>query len=711
MSKILGGLDGVLCQMDDILIFGRDTAEHNSRVIAVLKRIEAAGVTLNPEKCEFAKPQVTFLGHVIDESGIHADPNKTTAIINMCPPTSVTELRRFLGMINQLGKFTPNLAQLTQPLRELLSTNTQWLWGPAQAKAFDDIKAEISKQTTLALYTLDAPTKISADASSHGLGAVLLQQFNSQWKPVAFASRSMTETERRYAQIEKEALATTWACEKFASYILGKSITIETDHKPLVPLLGTKSLDSLPPRVLRFRLRLDRFQYTIIHVPGKQLYIADTLSRAPVSQPTMTDSILEMLAEMAASSYIEHLPASSKTLDKYCQAQNSDLVCSLAKSYCSNGWPHKADIQPNLKPFWEKQGELTVQENLLLCGSRIVVPEALQKETLEKLHQGHQGIHRCRLRAQSAVWWPGLMKQIAEVVKKCPECARDTTPNQEPLMSTALPQYPWQRVGTDLFTLDGANYLIMVDYFSRYLEVIKLKTTTSQSVITAMKSIFTRYGIPEVVVSDNGPQFSSSEFTAFSTSYNFSHITSSPHHPRSNGMAERAVKTAKSLLKNSKDHYLSLLSYRATPLPWCKLSPAELLMGRRLRTDVPQTSQSLTPQWPYLSQFQKDDHTFKDKQKHDFDRRHRVRDLPELPDSTDVWVTTNNNPIPGRVVTSAAAPRSFVVQTPSGNIRRNRSHLNIIPNTHTNDQETSQPQNRIQTRSQTGTLIIPPNRL
>ena len=150
MSKIVSGLDEVLCQMDDILIFGCDIAEHISRVTAVLKRIEAVGVTLNLEKCEFAQPQVIFLGHVIDKSGIHADPNKTTAIINMCPPTSVSELRQFLGMINQLGKFTPNLAQLTQPLRELLSTKTQWLWGPAQAKAFDDIKAEISKPTTLA---------------------------------------------------------------------------------------------------------------------------------------------------------------------------------------------------------------------------------------------------------------------------------------------------------------------------------------------------------------------------------------------------------------------------------------------------------------------------------------------------------------------------------------------------------------------------------
>ena len=182
-------------------------------------------------------------------------------------------------MVNQLGKFTPNLAQLTQPLRELLGKNSTWVWGPSQSEAFSLVKEELSKPTTLALYDPEAPTKVSADASSYGLGAVLMQETESNWRPVAYASRSMTETERRYAQIEKEALAITWACEKFSDYILGKPITIETDHKPLVPLLGTKQLDSLPPRVLRFRLRMDRFTYTIFHVPWKK----PQLGRCPLT--------------------------------------------------------------------------------------------------------------------------------------------------------------------------------------------------------------------------------------------------------------------------------------------------------------------------------------------------------------------------------------------------------------------------------------------
>ena len=214
----------------------------------------------------------------------------------MRPPTNVSELRQFLGMANQLGKFTPNLTEITQPLYELLSKSKSWTWGPPQIAAFKLVKEELSRPTTLVLYDPSAPTNISADASVYGLGTVILQKFVS-WKPVAFASRSMSETEHRYAQIEKEVLATTWACEKFADIIVGKHIKIETDHKPLVPLLGTKHLDCLPPRILRFRLRLNRFSYDIKHVPGKELYTADTLSRAPLptipSESTQTTRDLQ----------------------------------------------------------------------------------------------------------------------------------------------------------------------------------------------------------------------------------------------------------------------------------------------------------------------------------------------------------------------------------------------------------------------------------
>ena len=167
-------------------------------------------------------------------------------------------------MSTQLGKFTPHLADLTQPLRELLSHKNSWLWGPDQEKAFLQVKDELTKPSVLLLYDPLLQTKVTADASSFGLGAVLSQKDSTDfWRPVAFASRALSVTEKRYAQIEKEALAVTWASEKFQDFVLGKEFIIETDHKPLVPLLNSKNLDNLPPRVLRFRLRLARFNYMV----------------------------------------------------------------------------------------------------------------------------------------------------------------------------------------------------------------------------------------------------------------------------------------------------------------------------------------------------------------------------------------------------------------------------------------------------------------
>ena len=299
-------------------------------------------------------------------------------------------------------------------------------------------------------------------------------------------------------------------------------------------------------------------------------------------------------------------------------------------------------------------------------------------------------------------------------MKQCPECANESTPNKEPLIPTALPQYPWQKVGSNLFTLQGVQYLVVVDY-SRYLEVVKLPTTTSQSVIKALKSMFAHFGIPEIVVSDNGPQYSSQEFADFAKAYNFCHTTSSPHYPQSNGQAERTVKTVKKLLRDSTDPCLSLLSYRATPLPWCGVSPAELLMGRQIRSDLPQTREKLTPQWPYLSDFRARNHEFKERQKRDFDQQHRARELPDLPDDTAVYVTMDGQPTTGRIVRSANAPRSYIVDTQSGSIRRNRSQLNAVPDTQSNTSSTGQTTTRshspVCTRSRTGTRIAPPERL
>ena len=219
----------------------------------------------------------------------------------MPTPLTVPDVRRFLGMVNHVGKFIPHLSSLTEPLRSLLSKKNAWRWDAPQQTAFQKIKDALSSPPCLAHYSPNAELIVSADASSVGLGAVLLQRGeDGSLRAVAYASYSLKPAEQRYAQIEKEAFATAWACEKFHDYLFGlPQFHVYTDHKPLVPLLSVeKRLDELPPRVQRFRLRLTRYRFSISHVPGPQMFTPDTLSRAPLPN---TDPAADELTEAAAA--------------------------------------------------------------------------------------------------------------------------------------------------------------------------------------------------------------------------------------------------------------------------------------------------------------------------------------------------------------------------------------------------------------------------
>ena len=270
----------------------------------------------------------------------------------------------------------------------------------------------------------------------------------------------MSETERRYAQIEKEALALTWAAETFSAYLLGKRFAIETDHKPLVPLLSSKHLDDLPPRILRFRLRMARFDYSISHVPGSLLHTADALSRAPLTHTGEAEEEVEAYIRGIVAS----LPATTYRLHQFREEQARDPICSQVLRFCETTWPDKHQIPQGLIPYWKVRDALTAHKSLLLYKSRIVIPMSLQRETLSRIHEGHQGIERCRMRAKASVWWPGLSRELTDKVTYCGVCARDASLRKEPMMASPLPDYPWQVVGSDMFTLRNTQYVCMIQH-------------------------------------------------------------------------------------------------------------------------------------------------------------------------------------------------------------------------------------------------------
>ncbi|XP_049335604.1 uncharacterized protein LOC125802248 [Astyanax mexicanus] len=509
MSQLLENYDGVICHADDILVFGQDKMEHDLCLHQVLQKLQSEGLTLN---------------------------------------------EKVMGMANYLAKFLPQLASFTTPLKELLRERNEWCWGDPQRTAFCKLKEELRSPNVLAQYSPERETRVAADASSYGIGAVLTQrQLDGTWKPVTYISRGLSDTEKRYAQIEKEALAVTWACERLVSYLQGLHFTLLTDHKPLIPLLGTRGLDELPPRILRFRLRLLRFCYDIQHVPGKKLITADTLSRAPLSDAlTLADQQLEKDVQVFVDTIVASLPVTEARLKQIQEAQAADNTCQKVKHYCLAGWPEKHAVHKDLKHFWQVRAELTVVDNLLLKSDRLLIPVQLQKDILERIHEGHQGISKCRARAHHSVCWPGLSSEIRLMVENCDICMQHRVQRCEPLLSSPVPVRPWSKVGMDLFEHEKKSYMLIVDYFSRYIEVAELKTTSSEVTVRAIKEAFARHGIPDEVVSDKGPQFVSNTFRNFAREFKCIHTTCSPRYPQANGEAERAVCTLKGLEKGER---------------------------------------------------------------------------------------------------------------------------------------------------------------
>jgi transposase InsO family protein len=621
-----------------------------------------SGLTLNKNKFEFSKNQIDYLGQVIDGEGLKPDPKKVKAILEMKDPESVADVRRFLGMVNQQMKFLPDLAEKTKPLRDLLLKDKDWVWGDAQQAAFALLKKDLTSADTLAFYSPGRETVVTADSSSYGLGAVLLQrQDNGRLKAVAYASRSLTATERRYAQIEKEALAITWSLEHWADLLTGMHFQVETDHKPLVPLFSTKLIDELPIRVQRFRMRLMRYSFSIRHVPGKDLHTADALSRAPPVSSNQPDGELTELTEVYVNSVLQTIPASDRRLQEIRTELQKDVTLKTVMHYVMNGWPDKQQLSKAEKAYWSEAGSLSVHDGLLMRGRRLVVPPSVRADVLRYLHDGHQGVVKTKEHAAYSVWWPGLTKEVEAMVRTCPECNKTRRARVEPMIGTPFPERPWQRVGADFFEYKNNTYLIAVDYYSRDVEIVLMsKRVTAAETITKCKKVFSRHGIPDVLMTDNGPQFFAREFAEFATKWGFVHVTSSPGYPQSNGEVERAVQTIKALMKKCEDDYLGLLMYRNSPLE-NGYSPAQLSMGRRLKTRVPCPPSSLIPQTPDASALRKKEQHYRERMKKTYDRRHRVVQPESIVPGNVVWIPDLEKT--GTVVREHEAPRSLIIET------------------------------------------------
>ena len=672
-------MDGVEIYIDDIMIWGKTKEEHDERVQEVMKRAKENGVKFNKEKCLFGVEEIKFLGHTFSAQGMKPDESRIKAIIEIPIPVDKKELERFLGVTNYLSRFIPKYSELSAPLRDLLGKDILFEWLPIHEKVFQALKKKISSAPVLRYYSPNEPVTVSVDASSRGLGACLMQG----GRPVAYAARTLTPTETRWAQIEKELLAVVFGCTRFHQYVYGhENITVESDHKPLESILK-KPLNETPARLQRMLLKLQSYCFNLKYKPGKMLFIADTLSRAAVEQGTDKEMCQDVMVHI--NTLYENVEATSEMLNKIKNETEKDEILRTLCDYYKKGWPNnKKDIKDTVKLFWSVHSELHVINGIVFRNDRVVIPFALRKEMLRRIHEGHMGVEKCQRRAREVMWWPGMSTDIEQVVLNCETCQRHRTANvREPLEPHPVPKLPWEVVAADIFEFQGHQYLLVVDYFSKFIEIARLINMQSITTIAALKNIYGRFGIPNKMVTDNGTQFASEQFQNFSKTWGFVHETSSPTYPRSNGLAERNVRTVKQMLlkaqESGEDWQLALLNFRNTPLTGEQYSPAQLLMSRSLRTRLPANDITLQPEVINKKLFENDRYKRTTKFKEYYDRG--TKQLKPLRIDEPVRMRNKGIWINSKIVGTARGKRSYVVATENGRLyRRNRQHLLNIPN-------------------------------
>ena len=697
LIQAIDDLPGVTCVADDVLIFGATEAEHDKTLHAFLERCEAVGIKLKPTKLELKKTEIAFHGHLLTTDGVKPDPAKTSAISGMPKPTDVKAVSRLNGMVNYLSRFLPSLADVMKPIRKLTHKGEPWIWGTEQDLAFKKVKEMLANAPILAYFNPDVPLVVQCDSSQFGLGAVLLQND----KPLDYRSKTLTETEQRYAQIEKEMLAIVFALERFNDYTFGAHTTVYTDHRPLVSI-SKKPLCNVPKRLQRMIIRLQRYDYEIIYKPGTEMLLADTLSRAFLPD---TGGEHHKFDNVQSTDY---LAVSDKRLREIQDHTEADPTMCLLRDTILRGWPNdKRTLPSELTPYFKFRDEMTISQGLIFKGDTLLIPHALRRSVLESIHSAHLGINQCTNRARELFFWPGMSSQIQDLISSCELCqCYGQKPQKEPMMQRQIPERPWQMIACDLFHHAGKEYMVTVDYYSDFFEVDLLGTTTAGTVINKLRGHFARHGIPEIFVSDNGPQFASREFMDFSKKWNFIHRLTSPYHSQSNGKAESAVKEAKKLMEKAKeagdDPYLYLLEKRNTPTTEMKSSPSQRLFGRRTRTLLPIKSKLLEPKTIQAPEVRTNLLKRMQTQKRYYDRGSKP--LTEFDIGDAVWV----QPMGGRakwlkgIINGRRDLRSYEIDMGGATIRRNRVFLRKVQSPNKRKENCTTRRTRTQTADPTG---------
>ncbi|XP_037928832.1 uncharacterized protein K02A2.6-like [Teleopsis dalmanni] len=530
MDKMLAGLHCAAAYIDDIFVSGRNQQEHGNNLHEVLQRFYQYGFKLKIAKSNFSVPKIAYLGYIVSKDGIRPDPKNIEAIKTMPAPTNQSELRSLLGAINFYGKFINHMRKYRGPLDELLQNSKQWQWTELHQRYLDGFKQILSSELLLAHYDPLKNIIVAADASNYGLGACIFHEADDE------------------------------------------------NHKPLLAIFGDKTGIKVHQanRLQRWAIKLIAYDFELKFISTNSFGYADVLSRLihntinPSEDYVIAAVEFQIESKQILHNSLDKLPLTSKMIT-YEPAK--DKVLAKILEYVTEGWPSNCNIS-ELKAYFNRKNDICIVDGCLMFGQRIIILQIFRKRILKEIHRGHQGIGRTKAIARNYVYWSNIDYDI-EAMHPWPK-----------------PSDSWERLHIDYAgPIDSYYYLVVIDAFSKWPEIIQTKSITATQTISSLKEIFARFGLPKTIVSDNGTQFVSHQFQEFLAENGISHIRSSPYYPMSNGQAERFVDTLKRALKklNGKgvtaaNLQIFLQVYRSTPNKQNEnsKSPAEVLLKRNI---------------------------------------------------------------------------------------------------------------------------------
>lgn len=612
MTRILESVENKIVYIDDVLLFADNLEELHKTVAQVLEILRANNLTLNADKCEYDKTQITFLGHELDQDGFHIEEAKIGTIRKFRRPTTSSELRSFLGLASFVSPYIRNFANISNPLWSLAGSKA-WMWGERQEESFNLIKERIIHCTvSLGYFSEHEDTVLYTDASPNALGAVLVQESaGKNPRIISFASKALTETEKRYAQNQREALGAVWAVEHFSYFLLGRHFTLRTDAKGVTFIFNRlrESSKRALTRADGWALRLSPYNYTVEFVKGND-NIADPSSRLyqGTDQPFDEESSPWEVAHIEASdaSFLTEAEIQEFSMNDAIIQQVIWLICTIfynidfyqlqqvIEAMSSGKWPK------HLGRFQAVSEDLSMKGGILTKLGCAVIPEKLRQKTLEVAHSGHPLAAKLKSILRERVWWPGMSTDAENWVKSCKTCAVNGRPEKPPPMQrTFAPKTVWETIALDFngpyARFGGISILVIIDYRSRYAIAKPVKSTNFESTRKILDDVFNREGFPLAIKSDNGPPFNGDNYKTYCRERGIQTIFSTPFFPQQNGLVENFMKVVNKAMSTAfskasdfnNELQAAVNAHNASAHTVTRMAPEEVMSGRRIRRGLP----------------------------------------------------------------------------------------------------------------------------